>query len=217
MSRAQHRTALHSAPCPIEPTRALMNTNSKADEPRIIFTRTWEKRPGAGRREFALTAGPGSARGQRRTIGLFRAGELECPGGVPGWRSTGRRPAPGTPSREPQGCIVCSELANGHGNLGRRSRRTALATSRRGGWKVIHDYPRHFPEFLPLASSRRRPAGSRTIRPAAVIRPAPGSSSAGSDRAAGDRHGPNPRPPAQIRSNVPRGATRSSTARYFIL
>jgi hypothetical protein len=32
-----------------------------------------------------------------------------------------------------------------------------------------------------------------------------------------DRHGPNPRPPAQIRSNVPRGATRSSTAGYFIL
>ena len=32
-----------------------------------------------------------------------------------------------------------------------------------------------------------------------------------------DRHGPNPRPPAQIRSNVPHGTTRSSTARYLIL
>ena len=74
----------------------------------------------------------------------------------------GGGPVPGIPSREPQGCIVCSELAGDHGNLGRRSRRTVPATSRRAGRKVIHDYPRHFPEFLPLASSRRRRAGSRT-------------------------------------------------------
>jgi len=74
-----------------------------------------------------------------------------------------------------------------------------------------------FPEFLPLASCRRRPAGSRTVRPAAVIRPARGPGAQARAAPRHDRHGPNPRPPAQIRSNVPRGATRSSTARYFIL
>jgi len=37
----------------------------------------------------------------------------------------GGGPLPGTPLREPQGCIVCSELAGDDGNLGRRSRRTS--------------------------------------------------------------------------------------------
>lgn len=130
----------------------------------------------------------------------------------------GGGPFPGTSSREPQGCIVCSELAGDHGNLGRRSRRTVPATSRRAGRKVIHDYPRHFPEFLPLASSRRRAAGSRTgaaSRRDTGRRRGPGAQARAAPRH--DRHGPNPRPPAQIRSNLPRGATRSSTARYFIL
>src|SRR5437762_7659415 len=45
----------------------------------------------------------------------------------------GGGPPSGTPPREPQGCIVCSEHAGGHGNLGRRSRRTVPATSRRAG------------------------------------------------------------------------------------
>jgi hypothetical protein len=105
-----------------------------------------------------------------------------------------------------------------HGNLGRRSRRAVPASSRRAGRKVIHDYPRHFPEFLPLASSRRRPAGSRTgavSRRDTGRRRGPGAQAGAAPRH--DRHGPNPRTPAQIRSNVPRGATRSSTARYFIL
>ena len=130
----------------------------------------------------------------------------------------GGGPLPGTPSREPQGCIDCSELAGDHGNLGRRSRRTVPATSRRAGRKVIHDYPRHFPEFLPLASSRRRAPGSRTgaaSRRDTGWRRGPGAQARAAPRH--DRHGPNPRPPAQIRSNVPRGATRSSTARYLIL
>lgn len=130
----------------------------------------------------------------------------------------GGGPFPGTSSREPQGCIVCSELAGDHGNLGRRSRRTVPATSRRAGRKVIHDYPRHFPEFLPLASSRRRAAGSPTgaaSRRDTGRRRGPGARARAAPRH--DGHGPNPRPPAQIRSNLPRGATRSSTARYFIL
>jgi hypothetical protein len=129
-------------------------------------------------------------------------------------RSTGRRPVPGTLSREPQGGIDCSELAGDHGNLERRSRRTAPATCRQAVRKVIHDHPRHFPEFLPLASSRRRPAGSRTgaaSRRDTGWRRDPGAAPRH------DRYGPNPRPLAQIRSNVPRGATRSSTAGYFIL
>ena len=148
---------------------------------------------------------------------------LAAPGGDAGPLACGRRrtrmswrgswlgeervggPLPGTPSREPQGCIVCSELAGDDGNLSRRSRRTAPATSRQAVRKVIHDYPRHFPEFLPLASSRRRPAGSRTgaaSRRDTGWRRDPGAAPRH------DRHGPNPRPPAQIRSNVPRGATR---------
>jgi hypothetical protein len=139
-------------------------------------------------------------------LARFLAGEVRS-GGSP----------PGTSSREPQGCIVCSELAGDHGNLGRRSRHTVPATSRRADRKVIHDYPRHFPEFLPLASSRRRPAGSRT---GAASRRDTGRRRGPGARARARRgmiDGPNPRPPAQIRSNVPRGATRSSTARYFIL
>ena len=77
----------------------------------------------------------------------------------------GGGPLPGTPSREPQGCIVCSEPADDHGNLGCHSRRTAPATSSRVGRKVIHDYPRHFPKFLPLVSYRPRPTRSRAVRP----------------------------------------------------
>ena len=157
---------------------------------------------------------------------------LAAPGGDAGPLACGRRrtrmswrgswlgevrvggPLPGTPSREPQGCIVCSELAGDDGNLGRRSRRTAPATSRQAVRKVIHDYPRHFPEFLPLASSRRR-AGwlANGCGQPPRYGPAPGSRAAPRH----DRHGPNLGPPAQIRSNVPRGATRSSTAGYFIL
>ena len=109
----------------------------------------------------------------------------------------GARPLPGTLSREPQGCIVCSELAGDDGNLGRRSRRTAPATSRQAVRKVIHDYPRHFPEFLPLASSRRRAGwlANECGQP-------PRYGLAGIQGAASrhDRYGPNPRPPAQIRS-----------------
>jgi hypothetical protein len=148
-----------------------------------------------------------SARPNSNVLAGFLAGEVR-----------GGGPLPGTPSREPQGCIDCSELAGDHGNLGRRSRRTVPATSRRAGRKVIHDYPRHFPEFLPLASSRRRPADSRTDtasrRDTGRCR-GPGAPARAAPRH--DRHGPNPRPSAQIRSNLPRGATRSSTARYFIL
>ena len=96
----------------------------------------------------------------------------------------GRCPLPGTPSREHQGCIVCSEPAGDHGNLGCHSRRTAPATSRRAGRKVIYGYPRHFPEFRPLASSRRRPARSRAVRASGRDRAGSGSGSAGSGRAA---------------------------------
>lgn len=133
--------------------------------------RTWEKHPAPADRNLPLRqvlAAPGATQDHwpvpRRRTRMSRRGSC--------WRSTGRRPAPpGTPSREPRGCIVCSEPAGDYGNLGRRSRHTAPATARRVGRKVIHDYPRHFPEFLPLASSRRRPAGSRAVPPAAVIRP----------------------------------------------
>jgi hypothetical protein len=84
------------------------------------------------------------------------AGKLECPGGIPGWAKYGRRAAP-------------------RYTLARTSRLYRLQRTRRRRWqsgppesahrpgipspgrrKVIHDYPRHFPEFLPLASSRRR-------------------------------------------------------------
>ena len=71
-----------------------------------------------------------------------------------------------------------------------------------------------FPEFLRLASSRSRPGWlANGCGQPPRYGPAPGSRAAPRH----DRHGPNPGPPAQIRSNVPRGATRSSTAGYFIL
>ena len=136
----------------------------------------------------------------------------------PAGRSTGRRPVPRyiiartsrlyrlqrTRGRPWQSGPPESAHCPGHLSLGRR--------------KVIHDYPRHFPEFLPLASSRRRAAGSRmgaASRRDTGRRRGPGARARAAPRH--DRHGPNPRPPAQIRSNLPRGATRSSTARYFIL
>jgi hypothetical protein len=139
-----------------------MNSNSRPDAPRIISIRTWEKRPAPADRNSPLRqvlaasggdAGPWarSAPANSNVLAGSWLGEVR-----------GGDPVLGIPSREPQGCIVCSELAGDHGNLGRRSRRTVPATSRRAGRKVIHDYPRHFPEFLPLAPSRRRPPGSRT-------------------------------------------------------
>jgi len=71
-----------------------------------------------------------------------------------------------------------------------------------------------FPEFLPLASSRSGPGWlANGCGQPPRYGPALGSRAAPRH----DRHGPNPRPPAEIRSNVPRGATRSSTAGYFIL
>ena len=195
-----------------------MNRNSNPDAPRIIFTEHGRHDPepadGNSPLRQVLAAPEGDAGplacGRRRTRMSWRGSWLgEVRGGGP---------LPGTPSREPQGCIVCSQLAGDHRNLGRRSQRTVPASSRRAGRKVIHDYPRHFPEFLPLASSRRRPAGSRTgtaSRRDTGRRRGPGAQARAAPRH--DRHGPNPWPPAQIRSNLPRGATRSSTARYFIL
>ena len=135
-----------------------------------------------------------SAPTNSKVLAGFLAGEVR-----------GGGPFPGTPSRETQGCIVCSEPAGDHGNLGRRSRRTAPATSRRVGRKLIHDYPHHFLEFLQLASSRRRPAARGRVQPAAVIRPTPGPGAQARAAPRLDRHDPNPRPPAQIRSNEPRG------------
>jgi hypothetical protein len=218
MSRAHYRTGAIFSAVPIEPIRALMNRNSNPDAPRIIFTRIREKRPGAGRRKFCPYGRswqrPGgdvgplacSAPANSNVLAGFLTGEVRA-----------AAPPSGTPSREPQGCIDCSEPASDHSNLGRRIRRTAPATSRQPGRKVSHDYPRHFPEFLPLAPPRTRPARGR-VRPAAVIRAGAGVQ----ERRLGPRRGmidtaPNPRPPAQVRSNVPRGAMRSSTARYFIL
>jgi hypothetical protein len=142
----------------------------------------------------------------------------ECPGGFLAARTTGRRPAPRYTIVRTSRLYRLQRTRGDHGNLGRRSRRAVPASSRRAGRKVIHDYPRHFPEFLPLASSRRRPAGSRAgavSRRDTGRRRGPGAQAGAAPRH--DRHGPNPRTPAQIRSNVPRGATRSSTAGYFIL
>jgi hypothetical protein len=153
------------------------------------YGRSWQ-RPGVDVGPLACSA-PATS----NVLARFLAGEVR-----------GGGPPPGTSSLEPQGCIVCSELAGDHGILGRRSRRTLPATSHRADRKVIHDYPRHFPEFLPLASSRRRPTGSRTG--AASRRDTgrhwgPGAQAQAAPRH--DRQAPNPRPPAQIRSNVPRG------------
>jgi hypothetical protein len=194
-----------------------MNTNSNPEVPRIISTRTWEKRPGASRREFALTAGPGSARGvmpgywhvlRRRTRMSWRGSWLA---------KYGPAATPATPSREPQGCIVCSELADAHGNLdrgvGARPRPPLAGSAVKSFTVILAIFRNSCRQRLPRAAGRpedgpaRRHDTGRRRGPGAQARAAPRR----------DRHGPNPRPPAQVRSNPPGGATRSSTARYFIL
>ena len=195
-----------------------MNTNSNPDALRIISTRTWEKRPGAGRREFAPYGRSWQRPGvtpdhwpvpRRRTRISWRGSWLAKYGAAARPRYIVERT-----SR-----LYRLQRTRGRSwQSGPPESAHCPATSRRADRKVIHDYPRHFPEFLPLASSRRRPAGSRTgaaSRRDTSWRRRPGAQAGAAPRH--DRHGPNPRPPARIRSNVPRGATRSSTARYFIL
>jgi hypothetical protein len=126
-------------------------------------------------------------------------------------RSTGRRPVP--PISHCENLKVVSFAANsrgpwqsgpsesahcpGHLSAGRPESHSRLSSPFSG---------------IPAASvfpQAGRPARGR-VRPAAVIRAGirdPGAAPRP------DRHGPNLRPPAQIRSNLPRG---SSTARYFI-
>jgi len=113
---------------------------------------------------------------------------LAAPGGDAGPLTCGRRrtrmpwrdswlgevrggdPLPGTPLREPQACIVCSELAGDDGNLGRRSRRTAPATPRQPSGKsftiivAISGIP-----AVSVFAQRARLARER-VRPAAAIR-----------------------------------------------
>ena len=195
-----------------------MNTNSNPDAPRIISTRTWEKRPGAGRQEFALTAGPGSAPGvtpgywpipPRRTRMSWRGSWLAKYGAAARPRHIVARISrlyrlQRTRGRPWQSGPPESAHCPGHLSPGRPESHSRLSSP--------------FPEFLPLASPRRRPTGSRAgaaSRRDTGRRRGPGARARAAPRH--DRHGPNPRPSAQIRSNLPRGATRSSTARYFVL
>jgi hypothetical protein len=87
------RCAVFSA-LPIEPIRALMNRNPQSGCTANYFTRTREKWPGADREEFALTAGPGSARGDAgplarsaptnsNVLARFLAGEVRGGGPFP--------------------------------------------------------------------------------------------------------------------------------------
>jgi hypothetical protein len=217
MSRAHYRTGAIFSAVPIEPIRALMNRNSNPDAPRIISPEYGRNGPAPADGNFALTAGPGSAPGVTSDHWPVPPGELECPGGFLTGEVRAAAPPSGTPSREPQGCIDCSELAGGHGNLGRRSRRTARhlppgrpeshsrLSSPFSGIPAVSVFPQAAGRLADGAAGRRDTGWRRG--PGAQARAAPRH----------DRHGPNPRPLVQIRSNVPRGATRSSTARYFIL
>lgn len=186
-----------------------MNTNSNPDAPRIISTRTWEKRPGAGRQEFALTAGPGSAPGgdagllacsapaNSNVLARFLAGEVRGGGPPPAHRRENLKVVSFAANSRAimQSGPPESAHCPGHLSPGRPESHSRLSSP--------------FPEFLPLASSRRRPTGSRAgaaSRRDTGRRRGPGARARAAPRH--DRQGPNPRPPAQIRSNVPRGATR---------
>jgi hypothetical protein len=156
MSRAHYRTTLYSAPCRSSRPRALMNRNSNPDAPRIILTEHGRHDPEPADGNLPLRqvlAAPGGDAGPL----ACGAGELECPGGVPGWAKYGA--AARSPVHLRGNLKVVSFAANSRATMaiwaagvGALSR-PPLA---RPSGKVIHDYLRHFPEFLPLASSRRR-------------------------------------------------------------
>jgi hypothetical protein len=57
-----------------------------------------------------------------------------------------------------------------HGNLGIPESAHSPGRLSPGRPEIIYDYPRHFPELLPSASSRGRPGGLRTGPAGAVIR-----------------------------------------------
>jgi len=147
---------------PIEPTRTLMNRNPNPGARELVHPNMGETRPepADGNSPFRqVLAAPG---GDAGPLACGAPANSTVLAGVPGWRSTGRRPVPRytvarisrlyrlqRPRRRPwQSGPPESAYCPGHLSPGRR--------------KLIHDYPRHFPEFLPLASSRRRPANSRT-------------------------------------------------------
>jgi hypothetical protein len=170
-----------SSALPIEPTRALINANSNPAAPRIISTRTWEKRPAPADGNSPLRQVLAAPGGDARPLACSEPANLKVLAGFLAGEVRGGGPIAGTRSRESQGCIVCRELG---------------ATMAISPPEPVH-CPRHlspgrpeshsrlsspFPEFLPLASSRSGPAGSRTARPAAVIRSTPASRSAGSGR-----------------------------------
>jgi hypothetical protein len=215
MSRAHYRTTPYSAPCrPRRPVhqgiRILMHRELFPSEhernglagPTGIrpYGRSWQ-RPG-------VTPDHGPVP-RRRTRMSWRGSWLAKYGAVA--RSPVHR-------RETSRLYRLQRTRGDHGNLSRRSRRTAPATSRRAGRKVIYDYPRHFPEFLPLASSRKRPYRSRAVRPGRRDTAGAG----GRERRLGARR--DMIDTVRIRGRPLRsdrmchtGATRSSTARYLIL
>jgi hypothetical protein len=214
MSRAHYRTTLYSAPCRSSRPRALMNRNSNPNVPRIIFTETRETRSGTCRRGIRPYGRSWQRPGGTPDHWPAGAGELECPGGIPGWAKY--RAAARSRVHPCENLKVVSFAAN--------SRATMAIWAAGVGARLGHPSPGRpeshsrlsspFPEFLPLASSRSGPGWlANGCGQPPRYGPAPGSRAAPRH----DRHGPNPRPPAQIRSNVPRGATRSSTAGYFIL
>lgn len=197
--------------------RRLMNTNSDPEAPRIISTRTWEKRPPA----------PADGNSPLRQV-------LAAPGVTPdhwpvprqrsrmSWRGSWLAKY-GTAARSPVHRRENFKVVSFAANL-RRSWQSGPPESAHcpaglsSGWPESHSRLSSPFSGIPAVSVfPQAPAGSRTVRPAAVIRPAPGPGAQARAAPRHDRLGPNPRPPAQIRSNVPRGATRSSTARYFIL
>ena len=155
------------------------------------YGRSWQ-RPGV-----ALDHWPVPRRRTRMSWRGFLAG-----------RSTGRCPVPRNTFARTSRLYRLQELAGDHGNLGRRSRRTAPATSRRPTGKsftIILTIFRNSCRWRPSQAAGRFGAGAASRRDTGRRR-GPGAQARAAPRH--DRHGPNPRPPAQIRSNVPRGATR---------
>jgi hypothetical protein len=105
-----------------------------------------------------------------------------------------------------------------HGNLGIPESAHGPGRLSPGRPEINYDYPRHFsgiPAVSVFPRAAGRPEDGSGRRGDTGRRRGPGARARAAPRH--DRHGPNPRPPAQIRSNLPPGATRSSTARYFIL
>src|SRR6185312_17510876 len=88
MGRAHYRMTLYSAPCRSRRPRALMNRNSNPAAPRIVFTEhgRHDPEPADGNSPLRqVLAAPGGDAGPL----ACGAGELECPGGVPGWAKYG--------------------------------------------------------------------------------------------------------------------------------